>query len=62
MTGTLGGPHPLRSSCKAVLAKIRVGSVDAIHAATMVNNGIQEIYSTDPHFDHLPEIRRIPPK
>jgi uncharacterized protein len=121
----LGGPHPLRSPCKAVLEKIRSGSVlavtntevlqeilyryfsikrqalgelvytslveictgvlpvtrqetdqaldlmkkhpeitsrDAIHAATMLNNDIQEIYSTDPHFDLIPEIRRIPPE
>lgn len=34
---------------------------DAIHAATMINNGIKEILSTDPHFDLIPEIRRIPP-
>ena len=121
---SLGGPHPLRTPCKAVLGKIRAGSVfavtntevlqeilyryfsiqrqavgelactslveicaevlpltlqdtdraldllkrtptltsrDAVHAATMINNGIQEIYSTDPHFDLIPEIRRIPP-
>ncbi|MBN2124543.1 MAG: type II toxin-antitoxin system VapC family toxin [Deltaproteobacteria bacterium] len=36
-------------------------SRDAVHAATMINNGIQEICSTDPHFDLIPEIRRILP-
>ena len=34
---------------------------DAIHAATMINNGIKEILSTDPHFDLVPKIRRIHP-
>src|SRR3989304_4248123 len=35
---------------------------DAFHAATMLNNGIQEIISTDTHFDLLPEIKRIDPR
>lgn len=34
---------------------------DAFHAATMLNNGIKEILSTDPHFDLIPGIRRIDP-
>jgi predicted nucleic acid-binding protein len=34
---------------------------DAFHAATMINNGIKEILSTDPHFDLIPEIKRIVP-
>jgi predicted nucleic acid-binding protein len=34
---------------------------DAFHAATMINNGIKEILSTDAHFDLIPEIRRIAP-
>jgi len=34
---------------------------DAFHAATMINNGIKEILSTDHHFDLIPEIKRIPP-
>lgn len=39
----------------------QVQTRDAFHAATMINNGIQELYSTDSHFDLIPEIRRIPP-
>jgi predicted nucleic acid-binding protein len=39
----------------------RVQTRVAFDAATMINNGIREIYSTDPHFDLIPEIRRIPP-
>ncbi|MEW6187840.1 MAG: type II toxin-antitoxin system VapC family toxin [Thermodesulfobacteriota bacterium] len=39
----------------------RVQTRDAFHAATMINNGIQEILSADPHFDLIPGIRRIDP-
>ncbi len=38
-----------------------ITSRDAIHAATMINNGIKEIISTDSHFDHISEIKRIDP-
>jgi len=38
-----------------------ITSRDAIHAATMMNNGIKEIISTDPHFDLIHEIKRIDP-
>lgn len=35
---------------------------DAIHAATMINNGIQKIISTDIHFDRISGIKRIDPR
>jgi len=38
-----------------------ITSRDAIHAATMLNNGIKDILSTDPHFDLIPGIQRIDP-
>ncbi len=38
-----------------------INSRDAVHAATMLNNGIKEILSTDPHFDSIKGIRRIAP-
>ena len=38
-----------------------ITSRDAIHAATLMNNGIKEIISTDLHFDLIPEIKRIDP-
>jgi predicted nucleic acid-binding protein len=38
-----------------------ITSRDAIHAATMINNGIKKIISTDSHFDLIPEITRIDP-
>lgn len=34
---------------------------DAIHAATMLNNNVRHILSTDIHFDNIPEIIRIHP-
>jgi predicted nucleic acid-binding protein len=33
---------------------------DAVHAATMLNNGLDSIVSADHHFDDIKEIRRIP--
>ena len=38
-----------------------ITSRDAIHAATMINNGIEKIISTDIHFDLISEIKRIDP-
>jgi len=38
-----------------------ITSRDAVHAATMIHNGIKEIISTDPHFDLIHEIIRIDP-
>lgn len=35
---------------------------DLIHAAVMLNNGVQTIVSTDSHFDQLDGIRRIHPQ
>ncbi|MBN1626966.1 MAG: type II toxin-antitoxin system VapC family toxin [Deltaproteobacteria bacterium] len=39
----------------------RIQTRDAFHAATMLNHNINEILSTDPHFDLIPNIRRIQP-
>ena len=35
---------------------------DAVHAATMINNDLNEILSADSHFDLISEIRRIHPE
>ncbi len=42
-------------------ANPEITSRDAIHAATMLNNGIKEIISTDTHFDLIPGIKRTDP-
>ena len=34
---------------------------DAVHAATMRNNGLETIISADTHFDRIPGIRRADP-
>jgi len=39
-----------------------ITSRDAVHAATMINNGVKEIISTDAHFDLIPGIQRIDPR
>jgi predicted nucleic acid-binding protein len=39
----------------------KIQTRDAFHAATMIHNGIEEIISTDPHFDLIHEIKRIDP-
>jgi len=39
----------------------RIDTRDAFHAATMINNEIEEIISTDSHFDLIPGIKRIDP-
>jgi len=35
--------------------------IDAYHAALMADLGLTEIYSFDPHFDHVPGITRLEP-
>jgi predicted nucleic acid-binding protein len=39
----------------------QVDTRDAFHAATMINNNIEEIISTDSHFDLIRGIKRIDP-
>jgi uncharacterized protein len=39
----------------------QIDTRDAFHAATMINNDIKEIISTDFHFDLIPGINRIDP-
>jgi len=36
-------------------------SRDAVHAAVMINNGVEWIASFDKHFDRIPGIRRLEP-
>ena len=39
-----------------------ITSRDAVHAATIINNGIKEIISTDNHFDLISQVKRIDPR
>ena len=57
-------PVSVEDTDKALEILKRVNGItsrDAVHAATMVNHGIKEILSTDPHFDLIHEIQRIDP-
>jgi hypothetical protein len=45
---------------KALLLELRGVSVrDTVHAAVMLNNGVEEIATFDSGFDRLPDIRRV---
>lgn len=58
----LGKEHSLRNPCRKSLEMIKEGKRDAIHAATMFNNGVEKILSTNPHFDVIHGIQRIAPE
>ncbi|NJN83228.1 MAG: type II toxin-antitoxin system VapC family toxin [Caldilineaceae bacterium] len=38
-----------------------IAARDSLHAATMLNNGIERILSVDPHFDEIDGIERLSP-
>lgn len=40
----------------------RVKTRDFLHAAVMLNNGIEKIITVDEDFDDIPGIKRIPPE
>ena len=52
----------LSSALRILESLPQIETRDAFHAATMINNGIKEIVSTDSHFDLLPEVKRIDPR
>ncbi len=39
-----------------------ISTRDAVHAATMINNEVEEIISTDSHFDLIQGIKRFKPE
>ena len=49
------------SACVLLERYPRLPVRDAIHAATMLNNGLQTVVSVDADFDQLVEIRRVAP-
>lgn len=48
-------------ACDIVAQHPRMPVRDAVHAATMLNNGLKTIVSVDSDFDQLPAIQRILP-
>jgi predicted nucleic acid-binding protein len=62
-TQLLGGLLPvtqddLLTACDLIELYPALPTRDAIHAATMLNNGISEIVTADGHFDNVRGIRR----
>jgi predicted nucleic acid-binding protein len=59
----VGAQHPLADisvTCDLMDRYPALPTRDAIHAATMLNNGISDIITSDGHFDAVRGIRRLP--
>jgi predicted nucleic acid-binding protein len=54
-------PADISSACDLMQRHPGLHSRDAIHIATMLNNGIQQIISLDQDFDSVQEISRLTP-
>lgn len=54
--------HELEKALALLKEFPSLDSRDAIHAATMLNNGVEKILSTDSHFDIVNGIKRIAPE
>lgn len=48
-------------ACDLIGRDKRLSVRDAVHAATMLNNGLDVVVSVDPDFDRIPRIRRVAP-
>ena len=48
-------------ACDLIRRYPRLSVRDAIHAATMLRNGLRQLISVDEDFDQIPEIRRVEP-
>lgn len=49
-------------ACELLQRYPRISVRDAIHAATMLQNGVKRLVSVDPDFDQISEIRRLSPE
>lgn len=49
------------SACNLLQQYSRLSVRDAVHAATMLRNGLRTVISVDSHFDLIPEIQRVAP-
>jgi uncharacterized protein len=55
------GREDVLEACKLIRRDAKISVRDAIHAATMMRNGLKRIVSIDLDFDRIPGIRRIEP-
>ena len=52
----------MRRACDLVERYPTLSVRDAVHAATMLGNGLQQVISVDEDFDQIREIRRVAPE
>ncbi len=52
----------MRRACDLVERYPTLSVRDAVHAATMLGNGLQQVISVDEDFDQIQEIRRVAPE
>lgn len=51
----------IQMACDLIRNYARLGVRDALHAATMLRNGLRTVVSVDADFDQISEIRRVAP-
>lgn len=52
----------MRRACDLIERYPRLSVRDAVHAATMLGNGLKQVISVDEDFDQVREIRRVAPE
>ena len=52
----------MRRACDLVERYPKLSVRDAVHAATMLSNGLKQVISVDEDFDQIREIRRVAPE
>ncbi len=51
----------MSGACDLLRQYPQLSGRDAVHASTMLRNGVRTVVSVDPDFDQIAEVRRIPP-
>jgi predicted nucleic acid-binding protein len=52
----------MRRACDLIERYPELSVRDAVHAATMLGNGLKQVISVDEDFDQIREIRRVAPE
>ena len=52
----------MRRACDLIERYPKLSVRDAVHAATMLGNGLEQVISVDEDFDQIREIRRVAPE
>ena len=56
------GAAEMDAACGLLESTPELAPRDAVHAATMLTHGVDTIISADPHFDRLPQLKRVSPE